>query len=34
MTRRVEELESEADMAVSGFDDDFDSLFREFPGGE
>ena len=34
MTSRVEELESEADMAVSGFDDDFDSLFREFPGGE
>jgi DNA-binding response OmpR family regulator len=34
MARRVEELESEADMAVSGFDDDFDSLFKEFPGGE
>ena len=34
MARRVEKLESEADMAVSGFDDDFDSLFQEFPGGE
>jgi DNA-binding response OmpR family regulator len=34
MVDRVEELEEEADMAVSGFDDDFDSLFQEFPGGE
>ncbi len=34
MVARVEELESEADTAVSGFDDDFDSLFQEFPGGE
>ena len=34
MVERVEELEAEADMAVSGFDDDFDSLFQDFPGGE
>jgi DNA-binding response OmpR family regulator len=34
MVERVEELESEADTAVSSFDDDFDSLFQEFPGGE
>ncbi len=34
MVERVEELEQEADTAVSGFDDDFDSLFQEFPGGE
>jgi len=33
MVERVEELEAEADMAVSGFDDDYDSLFQEFPGG-
>jgi DNA-binding response OmpR family regulator len=33
MVDRVEELEDEADMAVSGFDDDYDSLFQEFPGG-
>jgi DNA-binding NtrC family response regulator len=34
MVDRVEELEAAADTAVSGFDDDFDSLFQEFPGGE
>jgi len=34
MVERVEELEAEADVAVSGFDDDYDSLFQEFPGGE
>jgi len=34
MVDRVEELEAEADTAVSGFDDDYDSLFQEFPGGE
>lgn len=31
---RVDELEQEADTAVAGFDDDFESLFQEFPGGE
>ena len=34
MVDRVEELEAEADMAVSDFNDGFDSLFQEFPGGE
>lgn len=34
MVERVEELEQEADTAVSGFDDEFDSLFKEFPDGE
>jgi len=34
MVDRVEELEAEADTAVSSFDDDFDSLFQEFPGSE
>jgi DNA-binding response OmpR family regulator len=34
MVQRVEELEGEADDAVSGFDDDYESLFQEFPGGE
>lgn len=34
MVERVETLEERADTAVSGFDDDFDSLFQEFPGGE
>jgi len=33
MVDRVEELEEQADMAVSGFEDDYDSLFQEFPGG-
>jgi DNA-binding response OmpR family regulator len=32
MVDRVEELQSQADSAVADFDDDFDSLFREFPG--
>jgi DNA-binding response OmpR family regulator len=34
MVERVEELEDEADPATAGFDDDYDSLFQEFPGGE
>jgi DNA-binding response OmpR family regulator len=34
MVDRVERLEEEADTAVAGMDDDFDSLFQEFPGGE
>jgi DNA-binding response OmpR family regulator len=34
MVDRVNKLRNEADTAVSDFDDDFDSLFREFPGGE
>ena len=34
MVERVEELAAEADVAVSGFDDDFESLFQDFPGGE
>jgi DNA-binding response OmpR family regulator len=34
MVERVEELEEEADPASAGFDDDYDSLFQEFPGGE
>ncbi|MEF8787205.1 MAG: HalX domain-containing protein [Haloarculaceae archaeon] len=34
MVERVAKLEDEADTAVSSFDDDFDSLFQEFPGGE
>ncbi|WP_302081342.1 HalX domain-containing protein [Salinibaculum rarum] len=34
MVERVEELEAEADMAVTSFDDDdFDSLFQDFPDG-
>jgi DNA-binding response OmpR family regulator len=34
MVTRVEELEDEADTAVASFDDDYDSLFQEFPGSE
>jgi len=34
MLQRVEELEGEADDAVAGFEDDYESLFQEFPGGE
>jgi len=34
MVQRVEELEGEADDAVSSFEDDYESLFQEFPGGE
>jgi len=34
MVERVETLADEADMAVSEFGDDFDTLFQEFPGGE
>jgi DNA-binding response OmpR family regulator len=33
MVERVEELEEEADTAVSEFTDDFDALFQELPGG-
>ncbi len=33
MVERVHELEDEADTAVGGFEDDFDTLFEEFPGG-
>jgi DNA-binding response OmpR family regulator len=34
MVDRVEELQAEADTAVADFDDDFETLFQEFPGGE
>jgi len=34
MVERVKELEAEADPATAGFEDDYDSLFQEFPGGE
>jgi DNA-binding response OmpR family regulator len=34
MVDRVEELAEEADMAVSGFEDDYESLFQDLPGGE
>jgi len=34
MVDRVSELEEQADTAVADFDDDYDSLFQEFPGGE
>ncbi len=34
MVDRVEELADEADPATAGLDDDYDSLFKEFPGGE
>lgn len=34
MVTRVEELEAEADPTTAGLDDDYDSLFQEFPGGE
>ncbi|MEF8814437.1 MAG: HalX domain-containing protein [Halovenus sp.] len=34
MVDRVEKLEEAADTAVSRFDDDFDSLFQEFPSGD
>jgi DNA-binding response OmpR family regulator len=34
MVDRVQELQNEADDAVAGFDDDFDALFQDFPGGE
>lgn len=33
MVTRVEELKQEADTAITSFDDDFDSLFQDFPGG-
>ena len=33
LVERVHDLEQEADTAVSGFDDDFDTLFEEFPDG-
>ena len=34
MVDRVGDLEEAADTAISSFDDDFESLFQEFPGGE
>ena len=34
MVERVEELEEEADPSTAGLDDDYESLFQEFPGGE
>ena len=34
MVERVEVLEEEADPATAGLDDDYESLFQEFPGGE
>ena len=34
MVERVEALETEADPTTAGFEDDYDSLFQEFPGGE
>ncbi|MFT4921679.1 MAG: DNA-binding response OmpR family regulator [Haloarculaceae archaeon] len=34
MVDRVGELEEEADTVVAGFNDDYESLFQEFPGGE
>jgi DNA-binding response OmpR family regulator len=33
MVRRVDELAKQADTAVAGFDDDFETLFQEFPSG-
>lgn len=34
MVERVEKLREEADMAASGFTDDFDALFQDFPGSD
>jgi DNA-binding response OmpR family regulator len=34
MVERVEELAAQADTAVTGMTDDFESLFRDLPGGE
>ncbi len=34
MVARVAELEEKADPATAGLDDDYDSLFKEFPGSE
>jgi DNA-binding response OmpR family regulator len=34
LVERVEEMQERADTAVADFDDDFDTLFQEFPGGE
>jgi DNA-binding response OmpR family regulator len=33
MVRRVDELAKQADTAVAGFEDDFETLFQEFPSG-
>jgi DNA-binding response OmpR family regulator len=33
MVRRVDEMADQADTAVTSFEDDFDSLFQEFPSG-
>jgi DNA-binding response OmpR family regulator len=32
MVQRVDELANQADTAVTGFDEDYDTLFQEFPG--
>ncbi len=34
MVQRVDELADQADSAVADFDEDYDTLFQEFPGGE
>jgi len=34
MVARVDELKEEADPATAGFDDDYESLFRELPDGD
>jgi len=34
LVRRVDELATHADDAVGGFEDDFESLFQELPGGD
>ncbi len=34
MVERVEDLGEQADTAVTGMDEDFDTLFKQFPGGE
>jgi two-component system response regulator AdeR len=34
LTARIDELETDADDAVSQINDDYESLFQEFPGGD
>ena len=34
MAERVDELAEQADQVTAGFDDDYESLFQEFPGGD
>ncbi|WP_436933733.1 HalX domain-containing protein [Halovenus marina] len=34
MVERVEQLEAEADETITQLDDDYESLFKDFPGGE